>query len=87
MTNSSMSFGRPTRLAIPRSSIWLASLATAMIHGLRRLDRWLLSQRQDNPKTAAELMAWADRIEHNEPSFAADLRGAALRSMSDPDRG
>lgn len=87
MSNASMTFGRPTRLAIPRSSIWLATLAAALIHGLRRLDTWLLSQRQDNPKTAEEVMDWASRIEQTEPGFAADLRAAALRSMNGPDRG
>ena len=87
MSNASMTFGRPTRLAIPRGSIWLASLAVGLIHALRRLDTWLLSQRQEDPKTAEEVMAWASRIEQTEPGFAADLRGAALRSMNGPDRG
>jgi hypothetical protein len=87
MTNASMTFGRPTRLAIPRGAIWLGSFAAALIHALRRLDNWLLSERRDNPKTAEEVMDWANRIESTEPGFAADLRAAALRSMSGPDRG
>ena len=87
MTRASMTFGRPTRLAIPRASTWLAALAATLIHGLRRIDNWLLSQRQDDPRTAEEVMAWASRIEKTEPGFAADLRAAALRSMSGPDRG
>ena len=81
MTNASMTFGRRTRLAIPRGSIWLGSLAAAMINGLRRLDDWQLRRQRDEPKTAEEVMAWASRIEATEPSFAADLRAAALRSM------
>ena len=87
MSNASMTFGRPTRLAVPRGSIWLATLAAALIHGLRRLDNWLLSQRQDHPKTAEAVMDWAKRIEQTEPGFAADLRGAAMRSMNGPDQG
>ena len=87
MSNASMTFGRPTRLAIPLNPHWLASLAAAMIHGLRRLDNWLLSKRQDDPKTAEEVMDWANRIEPTEPGFAADLRAAALRSMSRTDQG
>ena len=87
MSNASMTFGRPTRWAIPLASNWLAILAATLIHGLRRLDHWLLSQRHDNPKTAEEVMSWASRIEQAEPGFAADLRAAALRSMNGPDQG
>ena len=82
MTNASMTFGRPTRLAIPRSSLWLGTLAATLINSLRRLDSWQLSQHRSEPKTADEVMAWASRIEATEPSFASDLRAAALRSMS-----
>jgi hypothetical protein len=80
MTNASMTFGRPERLVIPRGSAWLAAGAALLIDGLRRLDRWQLSLQREEPQTAAEVMAWADRIEHSEPSFAADLRAAALRA-------
>ena len=82
MSNASMTFGRPTRSAAPRTSIWLATGAAALIQGLRRLDNWLLSQRQDHPKTAEAVMDWARRIEQTDPGFAADLRAAALRSTS-----
>lgn len=80
MTNASMTFGRPERLVIPRGSAWLAAGAALLIDGLRRLDRWQLSLQREEPQTAADVMAWADRIEHSEPSFAADLRAAALRA-------
>ena len=80
MTNSSMTFGRPERLVIPRGSAWLAAGAALLIDGLRRIDRWQLSQQREEPRNAAEVLAWADRIEHSEPSFAADLRPAALRA-------
>lgn len=80
MTNASMTFGRPERLVIPRGSAWLAAGAALLIDGLRRLDRWQLSLQREEPQTAEDVLAWADRIEHTEPSFAADLRAAALRA-------
>jgi hypothetical protein len=80
MTNASMTFGRPERLVIPRGSVWLAAGAALLIDGLRRLDRWQLSLQREEPQSAADVLAWADRIEHSEPGFAADLRAAALRA-------
>ena len=80
MTNASMTFGRPERLVIPRGSAWLAAGAALLIDGLRRVDRWQLSLQREEPRNAEEVLAWADRIEHSEPSFAADLRAAALRA-------
>jgi len=81
-----MTFGRPTRLAAPNGSLWLGALAAFLINGLRRLDTWQLSRQGDEPKTAEGVLAWASRIEPTEPGFAADLRAAALRSMSANDR-
>ena len=87
MTSASMSFGRPARLTIPRGSLWMANGFAYLIEGLRRLDRWQLSLVQKSePRTADEVLAWASRVEPTEPSFAADLRAAALRSMNDNDR-
>jgi hypothetical protein len=80
MTNASMTFGRPERLVIPRGSAWLAAGASLLIDGLRRLDRWQLSLQREEPRTVQGVLAWADRIEQTEPSFAADLRAAALRA-------
>ena len=80
MTNASMTFGRPARLVIPRGSAWLAAGASLLIDGLRRLDRWQLSLQRDEPRNAQAVLAWADRIEHSDPSFASDLRAAALRA-------
>ncbi len=87
MTSASMSFGRPVRLTIPRGAQWFAAGAAFLIESLRRLDRWQLSlvQKQE-PRSAEDVLAWAKRIEATEPSFAADLRAAALRSMNDGDR-
>jgi hypothetical protein len=82
MTSASMTFGRPTRLAVSRGSVLLGTLAAGLIGGLRRLDNWQLRQLREEPKSAEAVLAWASRIEANEPGFASDLRAAALRSMS-----
>jgi hypothetical protein len=84
MTNASMTFGRPQRLAIPRGSVWAASAMAFLIDGLRRLDRWQLSLNRDEPRSVEDVLAWAARIEPTEPSFAADLRAAALRADIEP---
>jgi len=81
MSNASMTFGRPTRLAVPRGSVWLGTLAATLINSLRRLDNWQLRQLREEPKTAEGVLDWASRIEASEPGFASDLRAAALRSM------
>ena len=87
MTSASMTFGRPTRLTIPRGAIWFAAAAGLLIDGLRRLDRWQLRVvAKDEPRTAEDVLAWAQRVEPSEPGFAADLRAAALRSMNADDR-
>ncbi|WP_144290227.1 hypothetical protein [Ideonella sp. A 288] len=82
MSSASMSFGRPTRITIPRGSLWFANMAAALINGIRRIDRWQLAHRQNEPQTPEEVLAWASRIEASDPSFAADLRGAVQRSNS-----
>lgn len=81
MTSASMTFGRPARLNIPRGALWFGNLAAFLINGLRRLDHWQLSLKQEEPRHADDVLAWANRIESAEPGFAADLRAAALRSM------
>ena len=87
MTSASMSFGRPVRLNIPRGSLWFANGFAMLIEGLRRLDRWQLGLvRKQEPRTAEDVLAWATRLEPTDPSFASDLRAAALRSMNDGDR-
>ena len=81
MSNASMTFGRPTRLTIPRGSLWLGTAAAWLIRQLQHWDRSLLSARPEEPRSAEEVLAWASRIEATEPGFAADLRAAALRSQ------
>jgi hypothetical protein len=86
MNSASMTFGRPTRLVVPRGSIWIAGLITAMIDGLRRLDSWQLNQQRNEPKTVEGVLNWARRIEATDPGFASDLRAAAMRSNGNDER-
>lgn len=86
MSSSSMTFGRPARLTLPRASSWFASVTALALAGLRRLDRWLLSVREPEPQTPQEVLAWANRLQATEPGFADDLRAAALRAMNDEAR-
>ena len=86
MTSASMSFGRSARLNIPRGSLWFANGAALLIEGLRRLDRWQLSLHREEPRSADDVLEWANRIEATEPGFASDLRAAALRSMEPGNR-
>jgi hypothetical protein len=86
MTDTSMTFGRPARLTVPRGSVWAASVAVALLTALRRLDRWLLGQRGREPQSPQDVLDWAQRIESTQPNFAADLRAAALRAMAQDDR-
>ena len=81
MNNASMTFGRPTRLAAPRASIWLARIGFSMINGLRSLKGWQFNQQHAEPKTAEDVLRWAQRIEAADPGFASDLRAAAMRSI------
>lgn len=86
MSTASMTFGRPTRIVVPRGSIWFANLAFALIGAIRRLDRWQLARQNDEPTTPAEVMEYARQIEATDPGFASDLRAAALRASSQDDR-
>ena len=80
MSNPSMTFSYG--YAVPRGSRWASSAMVALVGALRRMDNWLLASRQDEPQTAEEVLAWAQRIESREPGFASDLRAAAQRSLS-----
>lgn len=86
MSTASMTFGRPTRIAIPRGSVWFANLAFALINIIRRIDRWQLERQNNEPRDAAEVMEFARQVENSDPGFAADLRAAALRSTEGDDR-
>ncbi|MBL8351160.1 MAG: hypothetical protein JNL87_12715 [Burkholderiaceae bacterium] len=87
MSNASMTFGQPQRLVIPRGSVWAASAMAMLIDALRRLDRWQLSLKQEEPRTVQDVLAWASRVEASDPGFAADLRAAAMRADVEAARG
>lgn len=87
MSSASMSYGRPTRVVIPTVSQLLARLTQGLIGLLRRVDQWQLQRLQAEPRTPEEVLAWADRIERQEPGFAADLRAAALRALDQAPAG
>lgn len=82
MSTPILTLGRTPRPATPVRANLLASLTVALIKRLRRIDRWQLDQRSNQPKSAQNVMAWASAIESDNPGFASDLRGAALRSMN-----
>ena len=80
MSTASITYGRPMRSALP-GALFVGATA-GLIGMLRRLDRWMLDASHGEPRTAAEVLDWARRIENTDPGFAADLRAAALRSMN-----
>lgn len=85
MSSASMTFGRPSRVTLPHGSQWFAALVSAVIGGLRRLDRWQLDRQRHEPRNATEVMAWARELERTQPGFAQDLRAAARRASAGDD--
>lgn len=79
MHNASMTFGRPHRGANFHLSSLFASAVAGLLTGLHRVDRWLLERGRHEPRTRAEVLEWAHRLERSDPGFASDLRAAALR--------
>jgi hypothetical protein len=82
MSTASMTFGRTTRIAAPRGSIWFANAAAALINLIRKADQWQLARAKREPQNAEEVLAWARDVEPSDPGFAADLRAAVYRSQS-----
>ncbi len=78
MHTASMSFGRPHR-GSHRISTVLAGAVAGLLGWMRRIDRWMLERGHEEPKTRAEVLEWAHRLERSDPGFAADLRAAAFR--------
>ncbi|CAD5366258.1 conserved hypothetical protein [Rubrivivax sp. A210] len=82
MTNQqALPFERPVRTASIHPSVALAAIGAATLGLIRKLDNWLFASPLDTPSNAAELVALADRLEESQPSYAADLRAAALRAQ------
>ncbi len=85
MSNASMTFGRPTRAANLQPLQWLSTLGDALAKPLASINAWLQGPAMERPRTAQELIEYARSIEASQPSFAADLRAAALRSQENTD--
>lgn len=81
MTTASMTFGRATRVGLPRGSRWFANGAAVIIGLLRNIDQWQLKKTEQGPQTPEEVLEWASSIERSDPGFAADLRAAVYRSQ------
>ena len=75
---------RPTLAAFTALGATLASGSRTVLAWLRQISQTLLVAHDPEPRTAAEVLVWARRIEARGPGFAADLRAAALRSMAEP---
>jgi predicted DNA-binding protein (MmcQ/YjbR family) len=74
MTAYSMTFRHtsPAELAVER-------LINQAFHMARELRHWWQAARQQEPRNAEELLAWADQFDATQPGFAAELRAMATR--------
>lgn len=77
-------------LATPRTAthpvarsfaVWLVGVAADQWNTWR--ERLAAARRPREPRTAEELFEWAQQYEATQPSYAEDLRAAALRAMAD----
>ncbi|MGY0197103.1 hypothetical protein ACWA7J_18695 [Leptothrix sp. BB-4] len=77
MTAHTMTFqhASPIDALISRVAGWTARTATAVAD-------WLNADVNREPRTAEELLAWAEQYEATQPSYAADLRAIAKRHMN-----
>ncbi len=66
---------------------WTVMLRDGALRAATAVRRWALTPREAQPVTAEHLLAMADAYQSTQPSFAADLRAAALRGSDLPARG
>lgn len=59
----------------------VARLMGRVFDAAQSLRSWLAPAEAREPQTAEELLAWAQQFERTQPSYAADLRAAALRHL------
>jgi hypothetical protein len=64
----------------PAATGWTTPLRQAVEQAAASLRRWLMEPRVARPDTAQRLLALADAYQSTQPSYAADLRAAALRT-------
>jgi hypothetical protein len=62
------------------ASGWTTTLRHAVEQAAASLRRWAMEPRVTLPDTAQRLLALADAYQATQPSYAADLRAAALRT-------
>ena len=82
MTSASLTFGRPNRVVLPRPSKGLAIVETTLQALLATLQGRRSSPAQDARRHAEDLLERARLMEPTQPSYAADLRAAAMLAQS-----
>ncbi|MBL8308138.1 MAG: hypothetical protein JNM33_15705 [Rubrivivax sp.] len=80
MSTYSMTYGRPARLDTKPFFDRIRQGFSAMLDMPRRLDAWMEARDQAR-MSAQDVLALARSMEDSDPGFAADLRGAAMRSI------
>ena len=64
----------------PAATGWSTTLRQAIEKMAAFLRRWAMEPRMARPDTTQRLLALADAYQATQPSYAADLRAAALRT-------
>ncbi|RZS54648.1 hypothetical protein [Sphaerotilus mobilis] len=59
----------------------MAQAGAAVGNALRSVANLFATDAATEPRTAQELLDWADQYEDTQPSYAADLRAAAQRHI------
>jgi len=59
----------------------MAQAGAAVGNALRSVANLFATDAAAEPRTAQELLDWADQYEETQPSYAADLRAAAQRHI------
>ena len=65
---------------IPAATGWATTIRHAVEQAAASLCRWAMEPRISRPDTTQRLLALADAYQATQPSYAADLRAAALRT-------
>jgi hypothetical protein len=81
LTAHTMTFqhASPIDALIARVAGWTARTASRTA---ATVTDWLHADANREPRTAEELLAWAEQYEATQPSYAADLRAIAKRHMN-----
>lgn len=85
MTTTTIERSTASRSADPIGQS-LTKAMTLLVSGLNALDKKLRERPAGIHQQAAELLRLADSYEDSQPSYAADLRAAALTAMAQHDK-